>query len=507
MRRCPHGGDWSELAESLMEKQETQHFSLHFWRLSGSMNHVEECMGQDPRILRGRILGRLRIKGMRRLDVLSSWNPEAGWTLVLEPGGCRLLLIVCDIALSLRRRVSHSTSLRLVSIHINSPTKGPWPFVSGPEAVYNPEVFYEPEGHFWTRWSCGNPEYLLKILRSYLDQEVMWEPGGSPFDRIWTRRSCGNTEDPEVVLNPEVARDPEVVSNPEVALDLEVILNPEVVWEPRDSSRPEGRFEPGGFFWTRRFHKNLEVYLFQALRSFHDPETAWGPEGTVLRLPRQDYSRYLFGFRILPLGSWPLSSSYAVFYFCRKSLTSLEGDGVGTFHNGTLGTPMRLRLHRGFRLFRQHTQACADPFLLYVSYPLSLPVQSLNTVLLRLYLICSLPESKRVSSSGSTFAFYVICSLPERVGAGASLNRNLEAGVLPEASPGQDIAPVILLSQVLLRSGPRSNLGENKFARDRPGSSRRFQVLDLLRDDLARFRTLVAFHWMSRLIHGARGLK
>ncbi|KAF3601616.1 hypothetical protein F2Q69_00035876 [Brassica cretica] len=89
------------------------------------------------------------------------------------------------------------------------------------------------------------------------------------------------------------------------------------------------------------------------------------------------------------------------------------------------------------------------------------------------------------------------------IGAGASLNRNLEAG----ASLGQDIAPVILLSQVILRSGPRSNLEENKFAWDRPGSGRRSQVLDLLRDDLARFRTLVAFHWMSRLIHGARGLK
>ncbi|KAF3576699.1 hypothetical protein DY000_02030946 [Brassica cretica] len=51
--------------------------------------------------------------------------------------------------------------------------------------------------------------------------------------------------------------------------------------------------------------------------------------GTVLRLPRQDYYRYLFGFRILPLGSWPLSSSYVVFYYCRKSLTGLEGAGVG----------------------------------------------------------------------------------------------------------------------------------------------------------------------------------
>ncbi|KAF3528268.1 hypothetical protein DY000_02040271 [Brassica cretica] len=51
--------------------------------------------------------------------------------------------------------------------------------------------------------------------------------------------------------------------------------------------------------------------------------------GTVLSLPRQGYYRYLFGFRILPLGSLPLSSSYAVFYFYRKSLTGLEGDGVG----------------------------------------------------------------------------------------------------------------------------------------------------------------------------------
>ncbi|KAF3509170.1 hypothetical protein F2Q69_00006890 [Brassica cretica] len=52
-------------------------------------------------------------------------------------------------------------------------------------------------------------------------------------------------------------------------------------------------------------------------------------EGTVLRLPRQGYYQYLFVSRIMPLGSWPLSSSYAVFYFCRKSLIGLEGAGVG----------------------------------------------------------------------------------------------------------------------------------------------------------------------------------
>ncbi|KAF3511544.1 hypothetical protein F2Q69_00007474 [Brassica cretica] len=99
---------------------------------------------------------------------------------------------------------------------------------------------------------------------------------------------------------------------------------------------------------------------------------------------------------------------------------------------------------------------------------------------LALYVICSLPESERVSSSGSTFALYGICSMPESkrvsssgstfalyvlciphgsrllkrstifdrilwlvlahscrmdvgVGAGVSPNRNLEASVLPEA--------------------------------------------------------------------------
>ncbi|KAF2575038.1 hypothetical protein F2Q70_00002750 [Brassica cretica] len=51
----------------------------------------------------------------------------------------------------------------------------------------------------------------------------------------------------------------------------------------------------------------------------------WNPEATG---EPGDYYRYLFGFRILPLGSWPLSSSYVVFYFCRKSLTGLEGAGV-----------------------------------------------------------------------------------------------------------------------------------------------------------------------------------
>ncbi|KAH0879610.1 LOW QUALITY PROTEIN: hypothetical protein HID58_067004, partial [Brassica napus] len=83
MRRCPHGGDWSELAANgesgnvCIKGDAFSHtpntcaasdFSLHFLRLSSSMNRVEECMGQDPRILRGRILARLRITGMRSFN-------------------------------------------------------------------------------------------------------------------------------------------------------------------------------------------------------------------------------------------------------------------------------------------------------------------------------------------------------------------------------------------------------------------------------------------------------
>ncbi|KAF2615529.1 hypothetical protein F2Q70_00011699 [Brassica cretica] len=69
--------------------------------------------------------------------------------------------------------------------------------------------------------------------------------------------------------------------------------------------------------------------LYEALRSFQDPETAWGPEGTVFRPPRRDYYLYLFGSLILPHGSWPLSSSYAAFCFCRKPLSDLGGCWCG----------------------------------------------------------------------------------------------------------------------------------------------------------------------------------
>ncbi|KAF3564907.1 hypothetical protein DY000_02015610 [Brassica cretica] len=99
------------------------------------------------------------------------------------------------------------------------------------------------------------------------------------------------------------------------------------VWDPEVPIRPRvllSRTRRNPKVWIRRS-------LFGTRRFFEVVMTPMRPRlhrGTVLRLPRQDYYRYLFGFRILPLGSWPLSSSYVVFYFCRKSLTGLEGAGV-----------------------------------------------------------------------------------------------------------------------------------------------------------------------------------
>ncbi|KAF3602965.1 hypothetical protein F2Q69_00034938 [Brassica cretica] len=191
------------------------------------------------------------------------------------------------------------------------------------------------------------PEVLLLIPRSYLDPVVMWEPGGYPINheivsgpgghdqeveqgpggRLGTRRFLQNLRS---YLGSGGRFEPRGCSEPEgrlgtrrFLLDPEVILNPKVSFGPRGRfkpggcSGPGGRFEPGGPEIFSGHEECLGTRRFLI---------TWG---TVLRLPRQDYSRNLFGFHILLLGSWPLSSSYDVFYFCRKSLTGLEGAGVG----------------------------------------------------------------------------------------------------------------------------------------------------------------------------------
>ncbi|KAF3561676.1 hypothetical protein DY000_02014426 [Brassica cretica] len=176
----------------------------------------------------------------------------------------------------------------------------------------------------WTVWSLEND---LVTRRLHEDPGII-EDGGTnallgSLDRVW---------------NPEESGDSRIRSGDRG-------LNPEVsVIGPGGQSYYafEGVLEPGGLdpeslVGTRRFFEVVMTPMRPRLhrgvrtrtRSSLGTRNVLFFAGTVLRLPRQVYYRYLFGFRILPLGSWPLSSSYAVFYFCRKSLTGLEGAGVG----------------------------------------------------------------------------------------------------------------------------------------------------------------------------------
>ncbi|KAF2619189.1 hypothetical protein F2Q68_00039208 [Brassica cretica] len=161
-----------------------------------------------------------------------------------------------------------------------------------------------------------------------------------------TTRSYSGPEGPSLdpwIMTGTLRRPLRPYRNPEVSS-----LDPEIFdWNPKVLE-----VEPGGSSLGR------EIFDW-------NPKAIGETGGTVLRLPRQDYYWYLFGFRILPLGSWPLSSSYDVFYFCMKSMICLEGAGVGVmtqvpgfavFHVWRSRiliapwTPIRLRLHKGFRI-------------------------------------------------------------------------------------------------------------------------------------------------------------
>ncbi|KAF3514518.1 hypothetical protein F2Q69_00006481 [Brassica cretica] len=145
----------------------------------------------------------------------------------------------------------------------------------------------KPGDYARTRGSSGTPKVTARPCN------IIFEPGG--FYRLW---------------NQEVA-----LVNPEVMFSLLIL---------RSNLEPEGSsLDPGIMLGTRRSWDHI-----WALSSSWEPGI-FGFSGTVLGLPRHDYYRYLFGSRIMPLGSWPLSSSYAALCFCRKPLLNLGGAGVG----------------------------------------------------------------------------------------------------------------------------------------------------------------------------------
>ncbi|KAL0713156.1 hypothetical protein Bca4012_020134 [Brassica carinata] len=300
MRRCPIVGISRSLAKSLMEEPGTQDSTLHFLRLSGSMNHVEECMGQDPGILRWRILAGLGIKGTRRSSLLVS-------LMLLEggPSACVVLISRDNLVDSWRRsRIlgyelggwMHFRSrtqrdcmdLLVYLVDLKSPLSGRLSLIArlfvdfsqeiaglsyGPGDPIDPEVSLGPGDVVGTRRCSWDPEAvsearrLPQIRRSYLGPEGHFEPGGC----FWTRTSFENLEvplDPEVVLNPEVAS----VSGGRLGtwrsyFGPEVVLNPEVA------------SGPGGRLGTRRFLQTLRSYFGPGGR-FEPGEVIWEPGGS-----------------------------------------------------------------------------------------------------------------------------------------------------------------------------------------------------------------------------------
>ncbi|KAF3528267.1 hypothetical protein DY000_02040272 [Brassica cretica] len=166
----------------------------------------------------------------------------------------------------------------------------PWISFGTRRSMPDHKVFYlGPRGLFSMSWNRDwGPEAMWKSRDSLFgSRDRGWNP---EISMIRTRRS------PQLLVSKRNCQ-----LAPRSILNLDQVIQSE---EPEGSSLDHEIFD-----W------NLEAI--------------GEPEVTVLRLPRQDYYWYLFGFRILPLGSWPRSCSYDVFYFCRKSLTGLECAGVG----------------------------------------------------------------------------------------------------------------------------------------------------------------------------------
>ncbi|KAF3498439.1 hypothetical protein DY000_02052842 [Brassica cretica] len=155
----------------------------------------------------------------------------------------------------------------------------------------DPGVVWGPRGRGGARRFSLDPEIVFgarRPLRPYRNPKV-------------------SSLDPEIFdWNPDVLK----AGNPKVLLQI-LYIGPEIVWGTLGFL-----FRSGVCIRTRSSLGSRNILLFA---------------GTVLRLPRQGYYRYLFGFCILPLGSWPLSSSYVVLYFCRKSLTGFRGCWCGCY--------------------------------------------------------------------------------------------------------------------------------------------------------------------------------
>ncbi|KAF3531420.1 hypothetical protein DY000_02039529 [Brassica cretica] len=197
------------------------------------------------------------------------------------------------------------------------------------------------------------------LARSLRSDRAEWAFGRYVATELWLELGRYSLENDLVIRR--LHEDPRIIGEGGAGAPLGSL---DCVWDPEVPVRSRGllsgtrrdvttpmrpRLHRGSFLFDRMLEPrglDPEIVFWNLMEpggSSLDPEIFdWNPEAigepkgssldfirTVLRLPRQDYYRYLFGFCILPLRSWPLSSSCDVFYFCMKSLTCLEGAGVG----------------------------------------------------------------------------------------------------------------------------------------------------------------------------------
>ncbi|KAF3604053.1 hypothetical protein F2Q69_00035063 [Brassica cretica] len=337
-----------------------------------------ECMGHDPRILRGKILARVFVPvsllggtfsmfvsvprdnlvdswyrsynqcwddlaslfhGTRRILGVLSQNLKVIRIFVQEPDGCvdlqgdPLVYLVDSKSppsgrLSLIARYAFWSSVFLylnLGASSNASSNYPWEDLKTEPDVLG--LSHGPGDSIAGSWDRTELWYCIRTRRCCWDPEVSLGSEG----RFWSLEAA---VDSEVAFRAQrLSKDPEVVWEPggrsgtrRFLQTLRSYLGPIDRFKPGGYSRPEdvsfgpgGRFEPGGCSGPTRSSYEPEIFCFA---------------GTVLLLPRQEYY-------------W-------------KSLTCLEGVGMGVMTQVPGLASFHVWISRDYERFNTATFTCGS---------------------------------------------------------------------------------------------------------------------------------------------------
>ncbi|KAF3560218.1 hypothetical protein F2Q69_00012555 [Brassica cretica] len=433
---------------------------------------------QDPGILRGRILARLRTRRMSRFS--KTRRPKLR-ILMLDSTGLACSsrasvasCVVPGLYLDFWQRGRSAWDLPVYLFDSKSSSSGRLSLIARilesngtVVLLQNPEMLFGPEGRFWSPEAALDPKIAFKNRRLSEDPEVDGEPGVrsylGPRGHFRTRRSIGN---PEVPLDPEVG-----------FRTLRSFWDPEVDWEPR------GRLGTRRFLQTMRsllgrgVINNLEVYLFQG------PYSAILGEATI-------GTCWDFAFYRSETGHYLVPVLHAA--FCRKPLSDLgvlimesetQVPGFFCFPRLEKQEFMYRSLHAYTGVigsFDKHTQK-ATIRLRGAGYGFGNPSA-------RLFLLSTSGEAGIYVSLPTRGSTYAICKLPE-------LTRRVLPGNKSSIFQNHLLPIVCPLSfdfmgeaWTMLEPG-----GESFCQMEARGLDEYFQVLDLFEGDLVGFGTLILY--------------